>query len=174
MRTGLKIMSIFCLLLSISSKSVSQNTQIYKHPTLNIQFEASKDWIQIPRPEDKLIYEVKSPDSIIHVILWYTTTEQSGRSYLEKMASMKDLIVNDKPFLRQINNHDVWVLNVPGYEQKIPIRTLLAVITHGKSKIHPRENCLFIVQILCKKKNYEKYKNTMENILSSIQLNEKK
>ena len=75
-------MSIFITILTliiflVPSTSFSQKTQIYKHPSLNFQFEASKDWIKIPHSEDTLIYEMMSPDSTMYVMLWYTETEQN-------------------------------------------------------------------------------------------------
>jgi len=155
-----------------TAQSQSQNTQNYRHPSLGFQFTASKNWVRFPRPEDILIYEMMSPDSAIHVMLWYTETEQNGSAYLEKMAGMKDLIVDDKPSHRQINNLDAWVLNVPGFERRTSVRTLLAVIPHGKSQIRPKENRLFIIQIWCQKEKYPKHKSIMENILNSIKITE--
>ena len=145
MRTFIAIFSTIIFIFLIPFKSFSQKTQIYKHPTLKFQFEASGNWINIPRPEDKLIYEMMSPDSNIHVMLWYTETEQSAKNYLSKMAGMKDLIfTNEVPCLRTINNQDMWMLNVPGYERKITVRMLLGVTARGMSKNQPKENCLFI------------------------------
>jgi len=171
MKTLITIFSTIILIFLLPIKSFSQNTHIYKHPSLNFQFKASKNWIKFPRPEDKLIYEMMSPDSSIHVMLWYTETEQSAINYLTKMAGMKDLIIkNEEPYLKTINNQDLWILNVPGYERKIPVRTLLAVTAHGMSTVHPRENRLFIIQIWCHKDNYNKYKSIFEDILNSVQI----
>jgi len=55
---------------------------VYQHPTLNIKFEAIANWKRLPRPEDKNTYEIVDPDGSIHVVVWYTTTEQSGQNYL--------------------------------------------------------------------------------------------
>jgi len=170
MKTRMTNLIIIFIICFTPCNSFSKENQIYKHSSLDIQFEASKNWINIPRPEDKLIYELISPDSNMHVILWYTETEQSGLDYLEKMADMKNLIVEEKPSQRQINNQDVWVKNALGFEQKMRISSILAVVPHGKSEVRPKENRLFIIQIWCLEKNFEKYKSTMENILTSIQL----
>ena len=171
MKLVLRIFIAIVLTLLLNNNTYGQNVQIYEHPSLNIQFKASQNWQQMPRPEDKLIYEVIDPDSIVHVVLWYTETEQDAQGYLWKMASMKDLVLGEeKPAKSRINNHDAWVLNVPGHEKKIPIRMLLAVIPHGKSQAHPKENALFIIQIWCPEENYEEHKTTMENILASMEI----
>jgi hypothetical protein len=137
---------------------------------LNIQFEASQNWQQVPHPDDELIYEMIDPDSVVHVVVWYTETEQEGPGYLWKMANMKDLVLEEKPSKKQIKNHDAWILNVPGHEGEIPIRMLLVVLPHGKSQLRPKENALFIIQIWCPEENYKQYIGVMENILSSIEI----
>jgi hypothetical protein len=170
MKAILKIYGVIIILVFLHNHSFGKNLQTYKHPSLNIQFQAPADWKQLPRPEDKLIYEVCNIDTTIHVVLWYTETEQDGSAYLWKMASMKDLVVAEKPVHRLINKRDAWVLHVPGYENKIKIRMLLAVIPHGKSPIRPKENALFIIQIWCPDENYEQHKQTIENIIESIEV----
>jgi len=170
MKFFLRIFSVAVVSLLLSNNSFSQKVQTYRHPSLNIQFKASQNWQKVPRPEDKLIYEVNDPDSIVHVVLWYTETEQDGPGYLWKMASMKDLVVGEKPSFRRIKSRDAWVLNVPGHEKRIPIRMLLAVIPHGKSLIRPKENALFIIQIWCPEENYEQHMHLMENILESVEI----
>lgn len=91
MKFFFKIIIVAAALLIPTTDSFSQNPQIYKHSSLNIQFEASQNWLQVPHPEDELIYEMVDPDSVVHVVLWYTETEQDALSYLMKMADMKDL-----------------------------------------------------------------------------------
>jgi hypothetical protein len=164
------IISVIAALLILTTDSFSQNSQIYKHPSLNIQFEASQNWQQVPHPEDELIYEMIDPNSVVHVVLWYTETEQDAPSYLMKMADMKDLVLEEKPSRRPIKNRDAWVLDVPGHERNIPIRMFLAVIQHGKSQIWPAENALFIVQIWCPQENYQQVMSIMKNILKSVDI----
>ncbi len=146
------------------------NLKIYKHPLFDFEFIASKNWQRVPHPEDELIYEVIDPDSIKHVLLWYTETEMDARHYLWKMANMKDLVLKEKPSKRQIKNHDAWVLNVSGHERRTPVRMLLAVIHNGKSQIRPAENCLFIIQIWCPEENYESHRDEIEEIFNSIKI----
>jgi len=84
------------------------------------------------------------------------------------MANMKDLVLGEKSSKRQIQERDVWILNVPGHERKIPIRMLISVIPHGKSQLRPRENALFIIQIWCPEDSYALYRQLMEEILDSM------
>jgi hypothetical protein len=164
----------FIIIFSIPIKSFSQETQVYKHPTLQFQITASQNLINIHHPEDELLYEMMSPDSNMHVMLWYTETEQNARGYLTKMASMKDLNVGDeKPFLKTINDQEIWILNVAGCDGKLPIQTLLAATSHGMSIKHPKENRLFIIQIWCQKENYPRHKSKFEKILNSVQIKDK-
>ena len=156
--------------LFLMNHANAQELQVYEHPRLNIQFEAPAHWRENPYHGDKLIYEIYDSATDIHVMLWYTTTEQSGPRYLEKMASMKDLVLEGKPKKIQINNRDAWFYNLPGFINKKPIRLLLAVIPDGKSKTHPRENALHIIQIWCPAKNYEQHTHMMESILDSVEI----
>ena len=133
--------------LFLMNPAVAREQQVYKHPRLNIQFEAPAHWRENPYHGDKLIYEIYDSATNIHVMLWYTTTEQSGPRYLEKMASMKDLVLEGNPEKIQIKGRDAWFYNLPGFINKKSIRLLLAVIPDGKSKTHPRENALHIIQI---------------------------
>ena len=168
------LLTIFIMILIIfftPLNSVSQENQIYKHPYLTFQYEASKNWIKVEHPEDTLIYTMMSPDSNMHVMLWYTETEQNAKGYLTKMASMKNLIINDEePFLKTINNHKMWILNVPGYEGKMSIQSLIAVIANGMPVVHSNENRLFIIQILCPKDYYPRYKAKFDDILNSVRI----
>ena len=150
--------------------AIAQELQVYKHPRLNIQFEAPVDWKENPYHRDKLIFEIFNPETDMHVMLWYTTTEQDGPRYLEKMADMKDLVLKGKPVKMQIKGRDAWLYNVPGFINKKSIRMLLAVIPDGKSKAYPRENALHIIQIWCPEENYEQHIRIMENILSSVEI----
>jgi hypothetical protein len=61
-------------------------------------------------------------------------------------------------------------LNVSGTVAKAAVRTLLAVIPCGKSRDHPDENALYIVQIWCPEENYERHARLMEEILFSVQI----
>jgi hypothetical protein len=151
----------------------SQSTRIYRHPILNIEFEASGNWYHVVRPEDSLIYEMVDGDSLIHVVLWYTETEQSAPDYLWKMANMKDLVLEEKPSEIHVNNYSGWILRVSGYEENVSIRTFLTVIPRGKSKTNLEENSLYIVYIWCPAKYFPQKREIMERILDSIEIKDK-
>ena len=93
-----------------------QTTDVYEHPSLNVQFTASQGWEQLPRPEDADIYEVVDPQSKVHVVLWHTETEQSGRAYLMKMAIMKGLASHKECERRSIGSREAWTLDATGSE----------------------------------------------------------
>jgi len=155
--------------------SICQDRQVYQHPSLNVQFQATPNWRRVPRPEDATIYEVADPAGAVHVVLWYTTTEQDGRKYLMKMASMKDVQLEEgKEASRQrIGGHEAWVLNLVGRERAARVRTILAVIPHGKSSEWPRENALYLVQIWCPEGDYQRHRASMEDILASVEIVER-
>lgn len=159
---------------SMTDDSVDQGLQVYRHPSLNIQFQATAEWRRVPRPEDSTIYEVADPTGAVHVVLWYTTTEQDGRRYLMKMAGMKDVQLEQDQDAgrRRIDGHEAWVLELPGRERGARVRTLLAVIPHGKSRERPTENALYLVQIWCPEDKYQDYRRSMEDILNSIEITE--
>jgi len=86
------------------------------------------------------------------------------------MADMKDLVFEGKPKKIQIKGCDAWFYNVPGFINKKSIRMLIAVIPDGKSKTHPRENALHIIQIWCPEENYEQHIPIMESIRDSMEI----
>jgi hypothetical protein len=156
--------------LFMGNPASAQDLQIYKHPKLNIQFEAPVNWKQYPYHKDKSIYDIFDPDTNIHVMLWYTTTEQEASNYLAKMADMKGFNPEEKPVKILIKDRDTWIYNVPGLVNKNSSQVLLAVIPIGKSEKYPRENVLYIVQIWCPEENYKQHTLIMENILKSVKV----
>jgi hypothetical protein len=166
-RSILNACAIFgCLLVVVLMGA--QDDQIYQHPDLNIQLRAPSGWKQLPRPEDRLIYEIVDPDQIVHAVLWYTETMQDGPGYMKKMAGMKDLVYQGEPDQMRIDGRDAWLLDTSGQERKIPIRLLLAVIHHEKPITHADHNALFVIQIWCPESFYTQKKQLMEKILNSI------
>jgi len=87
------------------------------------------------------------------------------------MASMKDLMMtNEVPSKKSINSRDMWMLNVPGYLEKIPVRMILGITAWGKSTEHPKENCLYIIQIWCAQDKYKFDEIPTKNILQSVKI----
>jgi hypothetical protein len=168
---GLLLTGIIAFLL-VTNQAFARDLQVYKHPKQNIQFEAPADWKENPSHKDKGIYEIFDPDKDVHVMLWYTTTEQDAPKYLEKMADMKGLVLEGKPAKIQIKNRDAWLYNAPGLINKKSVQILLAVIPHGKSKEYPRENALHIIQIWCPAEQFTDNEQGMMLILNSVQITE--
>jgi hypothetical protein len=166
---GLPAHALIALLL-LATPLAAGDLQIYEHPSLDFRFEALPDGRRQPHPEDRMIYEIVDPKTDVHVVLWYTTTEQSGRGYLKKMADMKDLVVDAEPVRRLIGGREAWLLDVAGIIAETPIRTLLAVIPCGKSPDYPKENALYVVQIWCPEDAYEEHARLMAEILHSVRI----
>jgi hypothetical protein len=150
----------------------AQTNKIYRHPHLSIEFEAPGNWHPVVRSEDSLIYEMINEDSLVHVVIWYTETEQRAPDYLWKMASMKELKLDKKPVEIQTENYSGWMLQVKGFDNNMQIYTFLVVIPGGKSQSRPRENKLYIVQIWCPNKYYDDKSEVMNHILNSIKVEE--
>jgi hypothetical protein len=161
---------VVVLTLQIAAPTAARDLRLYKHPGLDIHFTAPTGWLQQARPEDDRIYEVTDPETEVHVILWYTSTEQDAPGYLKKMADMKGLVVDREPRPRRIHQLDAWVLSLPGTVAEEPVHTLLAVIACGRSRDHPNENALFIVQLWCPRKRFPEHARTMEEILDSVRI----
>jgi hypothetical protein len=142
--------------------------QVYRHPTLDFRFEAPPGWQQVNHPEDDLIYEVVDSGTGIHVMMWYTETEQDALRYLKKMAGMKDLRLDRQPQPQRIGQLDGWVLRVPGNIAGTAVRTVLAVVPCGMSPARPDENALYVVQIWCSAERAAEHERTMDEILASV------
>ena len=166
------VVTLMLVVMLPFGNAIGQTGQTYEHPSLGFRFEASPNWVRVPRPEDKMIYEVMDPESRIHMILWHTSTEQSARGYLLKMANMKDLEVEEEPSKIRIKGHKAWLLDLPGRINNAAISTFLVVIQHGKSARHPKENALYIAQIWCPESEYDRHVQRMKDIIGSIEITE--
>jgi predicted Zn-dependent protease len=167
MKSTWLLVGIVASLLMASCTTDEETEQVYSHPSLNIQFSASPGWEQVPRAD---AYEVVDPQSVVHVALWHTETEQDGRGYLLKMADMKDLTSDKDPEQTSINGLDAWVVDAAGLEGETPIHTLLAVIPHGEVQLRPAENILFIMQVWCPKSDWTQHAKAMWEILRSADI----
>jgi len=143
----------------------------YRHPQLDIQFTAPVGWQLQARPEDQLIHEMADAATGIQVVLWYTTSEMSARRYLQKMASMLEVVVDDEPVSRTINGRQTWVLDLAGVGDAANRRTVLALLADGKSTDYPRENALYVIQIHCPADIYPERATDLYRILDSVRLN---
>lgn len=157
--------------LLLSSTLSGQGKRIYNHPFLNIRFEASPGWQQLPRPEDRLIYEIADPEKTVHVMLWYTATMQDARGYLRKMADMKGLRWEEETSIQGMGD-DAWQVDATGHIWGMEARTLLAVVQNGFDNKHADHNALYIVMIWCPEQDFTQHEQQMTDILNSVRFTE--
>jgi hypothetical protein len=170
MRATLVLIGAVTVLSVGGCASEKQTGQVYKHPSINIEFTASPGWEQVPRPEEPGVYEAVDPQSAVHVVLWQTETEQTALGYLLKMAGMKGLALDNQPKERSISTHDAWVLDTTGSEGEVAVHTLLAVIPHARVSSRPKERVLFIAQVWCQEGRWTQHMRSMRNILASVEI----
>ncbi len=154
---GICLVAFLFLMLGNSS---AQPTQVYHHPTLDIQFEASPNWMQIPHPEDQTIYELISPDTTIHIWVYYAVTAQDGPTYLKKLALMKQLKFKGEPIKKVIKNKEAYELEATGLIRQRSIRMIITAL--------PFEKGFFIVQIWSPEQSFMNYQQMMRNIQGSL------
>jgi hypothetical protein len=142
-------------------------TKVYRHPTLDFEFEAPSGWKNVRHPEDGLIYEMKDPESGLRVMLWLTTTEQDCPGYLEKMADMKGYRA-ETPAERRIGTSDGWIIETVGDIYGKLSQVMLAGVARPGG--YPEENALYIVQIWCPEEEYAQLKRQMTEILASVKV----
>ena len=116
------------------------------------------------------MYEIVSPQSGVHVVLWKTETEQDASGYLAKMADMKGLAPDAEPEKRSIGTHQAWVLDTTGSEGEASIHTLLAVIPQGRVSARPKEHVLFIVQAWCLEGDWSRHERSLRDVLNSVEI----
>ena len=169
MKSMIGLSIILCVTLSISTIGFTQGLKVYSHPNpkLNIQFEAPEGWVEVPWSNDDNAYEIRSPDGVVHVLLWFTETEQDGPGYLRKMADMKDLIFEEELSEREIQGREAWAAKTSGVTNDFPISLILAVIETDHSSL-PKHNGQYIIQIWCPEKEFVEQVGQMESILNSV------
>ena len=141
--------------------------EIYRHPTLDFEFEAPSGWKNVRHPEDGLIYEMRDPASGLRVMLYLTTTEQDCPGYLKKMADMKGYRA-ETPTERRIGTSDGWLIETAGDIYGQSSKVVLAGVSRPGG--YPKENALYIVQVWCPEEEYEQLKRQMTEILASVKV----
>jgi hypothetical protein len=167
------ILAVALTVPPLAAPAPAANLRPYKHPGLDMQFTATHGWRHQPRPGDEGTHERVDPETGTHVSMWHTSTEQSAKSYLDKMSSMMDLAPGAKPERRTVDGRDGWVLTAAGTVDGAPIETLLAVIPSGKSRHHPFETDLHIVQIWCPAADHPRLAGEMEKLLESVRITDR-
>jgi len=140
--------------------SFAQPNQVYHHPTLDIQFEAPPSWMQIPHPEDQTIYELVSPDTIIHIVVFHRVTPQDGLTYVKNIALLKQLKPKGEPVKKIIKNKQAFEIEASGLIKQKPIRMIITAL--------PFEKGFFVIQIWSPEQNFMNYQQMMKNILGSL------
>jgi hypothetical protein len=166
-------LTIALALLIVAAAAPAQELRPYKHPDLDMQFTADEGWHHRSRPGDAGTHERVDPETGIHVLMWYTSTEQNAESYLLKMAHMMDLALGAELQRRTIAGREVWVLDTTGKVEETPVHSLLAVIPSGKSRQHPFENNLYIVQIWCPVADHTRLADHMAELLHTVRITDR-
>lgn len=157
-------------IFSLSSARAEEAAR-YKHPTLDFQFSASGRWESYPRPEDDLIYEMFDRETGIHVMLWYTATQQSAKRYVQKMADMTSVVVDERePLRRKIADREAWLYDVSAAIRGEAVHTIQAVIDGGADGELADHNALYVVQIWCPAARHPSLGREMETILASVSI----
>jgi hypothetical protein len=105
--------------------------------------------------------------------MWYTSTEMNAERYLAKMADMLGLTRGSEGRPRTIDRREAWVLDARGTIEQKPVRTLLAVIPSGRSREHPFEENLYIVQIWCPAEKHRELADRKEELLASVRITDR-
>jgi hypothetical protein len=86
---------------------------------------------------------------------------------------MMDLAPGAEPTPRTIDGRNAWVLTTSGTVDGKPVETLLAVIPSGKSRRHPFESNLYIVQVWCPAEDRPRLAGRMEKLLDSVRITDR-
>jgi len=167
---------LFLIILFFSPAIIlhAQDSQVYKHPSLNLAVEASSNWKLVKHPKDSSIYEIADPKGAVHVMLWYTCTMQDAKGYLEKMADMKGLNWQVEPVNMEHWEDDAWMIDATGDVWGMKARTLLSVIHRGYDSKYTDHYALYIIMIWCPKEKFPQYQDQMKDILKSVRFTEHK
>lgn len=156
----IQVVTLAGLMVMLAGGIWAQPMQVYHHPTLNIEFEAPPNWMQIPHPEDQTIYELVSPDTTIHIWVYHTVTSLDGPSYLEKLATLKGLKFKGEPVKAVIKNREGFELVASGLVKQKPIRMILTAL--------PYQDGFFIIQIWSPEQSFMNYQQMMRGIQGSL------
>ena len=164
MRQIILVMLAAALIMPAAAGRAEAKAETHTHPSLPVSFKTFEGWTRVPRPGDEGTFEMASPGGKARVMVWYTSTEMDARRYLVKMADMKglDLPEGYQPEDITTTYHYMVVCRITG--------TTLAVIPNGKTEKRPKENALFIIQIICSPEGYDGCEELMSGILESVRI----
>jgi hypothetical protein len=168
------ILALSALVLTPVSPATAADTEndsgTYTHPEYSMQFTDTPGWRHRPRPGDETTHEIYDPQTGIHVLMWMTSTEQSASRYLSKMSRMMNLTLDSDPLPFRIDEHDSWVLDVPGTIEGESVRTVLAVVPSGYSPANPKEILLYIFQFHCPAEESLELRPVLHGFLHGIRI----
>jgi predicted Zn-dependent protease len=163
--------AIFAVPTALIASAVAEEIQCYRHPQLDFQFSAPAGWVTFSRPEDAMIFEKMDEGTGIHVVLWYTATQQDAQGYLRKMADMKTVVIDGRnPRRKEIDGREAWVFDVSAKNRGKAVHTLLAVINGGADHSLPDHRALYIVEIWCPAERHPWLGEQMDHILATVRI----
>jgi len=157
-----------CLLSFVLSGICSdQRIQTFQHPTLNFQVQAFSDWITIPHPENEMIFEIKDPESVCCIRMWYTTAPGSVTENLKNFALQKNFVFNDEPIKGNIKGKDAWILDATCCMNKTPVRVVLIAIPDQN-----QTGSFYAAQVGCPEDKLKEKEPLIESIIYSFAVTE--
>lgn len=122
---------VLCLTL-LCETTLAQPSRTYKHPNIDVQFQAPKDWKQIEHPENTNVYHIMSPDSLIHLNLWVEKTDDDPKKALKKIIRKKKMKITKKPVKKIIKDKHVWILEASGMVKGQQVYVIYTAAHYGK------------------------------------------
>ena len=157
-----------CLLSFVLSGICNgQNVQTFQHPSLNFQVQAFSDWITISHPENQMIFEIRDPDSVCCVRMWYAAGTGSVTKNLKNFALQKNLVFNAEPIKGNIKRKDAWILDATCCVNKAPVRVVLIAIPD-----QTRIGSFYAAQVGCPEDKFKEKEPVMESIIYSLTVTE--
>lgn len=156
------------LFTALAIPPVMQDAGTFKHPTLPVTIEAPAGWEAGSWHDDPGVLEVTAPDGSVHVLLWFTDTEQSADRYLAKMVGMKPVEPTGPVRQVDIGGRAAWRLEATGSEQgEGGIAETFAVLDVGPG--FPGQGAL-VLQVWCPEQRRGELATEMNRIVDSLRI----
>jgi len=158
------ILAALAVLAAAPAEAAEKKAETHRHPSLPVSFKTFEGWHRVPRPGDEGTFEMASPSGTVHVLVWYTSTEQDAAGYLVKMSGMMGLDIHDgtEPDTLETEYHQMVHYVFPG--------TTLAVIDNGRTEERPRENALYIVKVVYPAEGCDDCEGLARRILGTVRV----
>ena len=165
MKQGHIYIGVCLISFALLGTCFAQNVQNFQHPALNFQVQAFDTWLAVPHPENHMIFEIQDPESVVHVLMWYTEAAGSGTGYLKNFARQKKFVFDADPVLGKIKERDAWVLDATCCMNESPVRVVLVAIP-WKNDV----NCFYVAQVVCPENQLQEKESTIEQIIYSLDI----